>query len=75
MGYNSKRPHQVPLLPTKIKIPTAKIGQYMNGKILFGLMSFHLSCDIWIVGSEFRVNNTKEWLHPALYQQFRLVLV
>jgi len=32
-------------------------------------------CDIQMVGAEFGVNNMKEWIHPALYQRFRLVVV
>ncbi|KAG8554186.1 hypothetical protein GDO81_003707 [Engystomops pustulosus] len=38
-------------------------------------MSLDFCCDIRMVGSEFGVNNMKVWIHPALYQRFRLVVV
>ncbi|KAG8550500.1 hypothetical protein GDO81_024898 [Engystomops pustulosus] len=38
-------------------------------------MSLDFCCDIRMVGSEFGVNNMKAWIHPALYQRFRLVVV
>lgn len=31
-------------------------------------MSFNFCCNIWMVESEFGVNNIKAWLHPALNQ-------
>lgn len=38
-------------------------------------MSLHFCCQIRMVGSEFAINNMKAWIHPALYQWFRLVAV
>ncbi len=38
-------------------------------------MSLDFCCDIHFVGSESGVNNIKAWIHPALYQRFRLVVV
>ncbi len=52
-----------------------KIGQEKIRKRLPGLMDLDFCCNIWIVGSEFDVNNMKAWIHPAWYQWFRLVLV
>lgn len=30
---------------------------------------------LWMVGSEFGVNNIKAWIHPTLYQRFRQLLL
>ncbi len=38
-------------------------------------MSLDFCCDIQIEGSEFGVKNMKAWIHPALSQRFRLVVV
>ncbi len=38
-------------------------------------MSLDFCCDIQMVGSEFGINNMKEWIHPALSQRFMLVVV
>ncbi len=34
-----------------------------------------LCCNIQMVGSEFAVKNMKAWIHPALSQRFRLVVL
>ncbi len=38
-------------------------------------MSLDFCCNIQLVGSEFGVKNIKAWIHPALSQRFRLVVV
>ncbi len=38
-------------------------------------MSLDFCCNIQMVGSEFGVKNVKAWIHPALSQRFRLVVV
>lgn len=38
-------------------------------------MSLHLCYDIQMDGLEFGINNIKTWLHPALSQQLRLVVM
>ncbi len=38
-------------------------------------MSLDFCCDIQMVGSEFNIKNMKAWIHPALSQRFRLVVV
>ena len=43
--------------------------------MLPGLMSLDFCSDIRTGGSELGVNNMKAWIHPALYQQFRLEVV
>ncbi len=58
-GYNS---HRLP-----------KIGQI--GKTFPGLMCPDFCCKIQMVGSEFGVKNMKAWIHHALSQWFRLVVV
>ncbi len=72
MGY--RRPHRVPLLSTK-----NRNGGYNShrliGKTFPGLMSLDFCCDIQMVGSGFGVKNMKAWIHPALSQRFRLVVV
>ncbi len=52
-----------------------KFGQQKIGKTLPGLMSLDFCCNIQRVGSDFRVKNMKAWIHPALFQWFRLVVV
>ncbi len=38
-------------------------------------MSFDFCCNIQMLASEFVVKNMKAWIHPALPQQFRLLVV
>ncbi len=38
-------------------------------------MSLNFFWDIQMVESEFGVKNMKAWIHPALSQRFRLVVV
>ncbi len=52
-----------------------KIGQKKIGKTLPGLMSLDFCCKIQMVGSEFGIKKMKAWIHPALSQQFRLLVV
>ncbi len=82
MGYSSRRPHRVPLLSAKNKKNggynshrLTEIGPKKIGKTLPGLTSLDYCCDIQMVGSEFGVKNIKAWIHPALSQWFRLVVV
>ncbi len=82
MGYSSRRSHRVPLMSTKNKKNVGynshrltKIGQKKIGKTLPGLTSLDYCCDIQMVGSEFGVKNIKAWIHSALSQWFRLVVV
>ncbi len=81
MGSSSRRPHRVPLLSAKNRTRRIQFTQaHQNwtikiGKTLPGLMSLDFCCDIQMVGSEFDVKNIKAWIHPALSQRFRLVVV
>ncbi len=38
-------------------------------------MSLDFCCEIQMAGSEFGIKNMKAWIHPALSQRFRLVVV
>ncbi len=80
MGYSSRRPHRVPLLSAKNRKRTLQFTQaHQNWTIEdwknIGLISLNFCCDIQIVGSEFGVKSMKAWIHPALSQRFRLVVV
>ncbi len=43
--------------------------------MLSGLLSLDFCCDIQMEESEFGVKNMKPWIHPALSQRFKLVVV
>ncbi len=81
MGYSSRRPHRVPLLSAKNRkrrLQSAQAHQNWtieDWKTLPGLMSLDFCCDIQMVGSEFGIKKMKAWIHPALSQRFRLVVV
>ncbi len=72
MGYSSRRPNRVPLLPFAQAHQNWTIEDWKNvawsDESLFLLRQSD-------VGSEFDVKNTKAWIHPALSQRFRLVVV
>ncbi len=81
MGYNSRRPHRMPLLSAK------------NRKRRIQFTQDHQNCTIedwknvaWSdesrfllrhsdVGSEFGIKSIKAWIHSALSQRFRLLVV
>jgi len=81
MGSSSRRPHRVPLLSAKNRKRRIQFTQTHQNwtiedwKTLPGLMSLDFCCDIQMVGSEFGIKNMKAWIHPALSQRFRLLLV
>ncbi len=81
MGYSSIRPHRVPLLSAKHRKRRLQFTQAHQNwtvedwKTLPGLMSLDFCCEIQMLGSEFGVKNMKAWIHPALSQQFRLMVV
>ena len=81
MGYSSRRAHRVPLLSAKNRKLRLQFTQtHQNWTIedwrnVAALMSLHFCCHNGIVWSEVGVKNMKAWIHPALYQRFRLVVV
>ncbi len=81
MGSSSRRPHRVPLLLAKNRKQRIQFTQdHQNWTIedcknVACLMSLDFCCDIQMIESEFGVKNMKAWIHPALSQRFRLVVV
>ncbi len=81
MVYSSSRPHRVLLLSVKnrnrrLQFPQAHRNWTIEDcKTLPGLMSLDFCCDIQMGGFELGVKNMKAWIHPALSQWFRLVVV
>ncbi len=81
MGYSSRKPHWVLLLSAKNRTRRLQFAQaHQNWTIedcknVACLMILDFCCDIQMVGSEFGIKNMKAWIHPALSQWFRLVVV
>ncbi len=81
MGYSSRRPLRVTLLSAKNRKRRLQFTQahqdwtIEDWKTLPGLMSLDFCCNIQMAGSEFGIKNMKAWIHPALSQRFRLVMV
>ncbi len=81
MGYSSRRPHRVPLLSAKNRKRRLQFTQAPQNwtiedwKSLPGLLSLDFCCDIQMIGSEFGVKNMTAWIHPALFQRIRLLVV
>ncbi len=77
MDYSSRRPHRVPLLSAKNRKRRLQFTQtHQNWTIEdWKNIALDFCCDIQMVGSEFGVKNIKAWIHPALSQWFRLVVV
>ncbi len=80
MDSSSRRPHRVPLRSDKNstrRIQFTQTHQNWTVEDWKNVMSLDFCCDIQMVGSEFgiHVNNMKAWIHPALSQWFRLVVV
>ncbi len=81
MDYSSRRSHRVPLLSAKNRKRRLRFTQAHQNwtiedwkKTLPGLMSLDFCCNIQMVGSEFGIKNMKAWIHPALSQQFGLLM-
>ncbi len=81
MGYSSRRPHQVPLLSAKNRKRRLQFAQAhqnwttedwkniaWSDESRFLLRHSDGRVKIW-------VKNMKAWIHPALSQRFRLVVV
>ncbi len=81
MDYSSRRPHRVPLLSDKNRKRSLQFTQTHQNwtiedwKTFPGLMSLDFCCNIQMIRSEFGIKNMKAWIHSALSQRFRLMLV
>ncbi len=78
MGSSSRRPHRVTLLSDKNRTRRIQFTQtHQNWTIedCKNVTSLDFCCDIQMMGSEFCVKNIKAWIHPALSQRFRLLVV
>ncbi len=81
MDHSSRRPHRVPLLSAKNRKRRLQFAQAhqnwknkrLENRCLVWCLDF--CCNIQMVGSEFGVENMKAWIHPALSQRIRLVVV
>ncbi len=81
MGYSSRRPHRVPLLSVKNRKRRIQFTQDHQNWTIEDWKNVTWSDESRFllrhsdVGSEFGVKNMKAWIHPALSQRFRLVVV
>ncbi len=80
MGYSSRRPHRVPLLSAKNRKRSLQFAQaHQNWTIVDWKNAWSDESRFLLrhsdAGSEFGVKNMKAWIHPALSQRFRLVVV
>ncbi len=81
MGYSSRRPHRVPLLSAKNRKRRLQFTQANQNWTIEDWKNVAWSDESRSmlrhsdVGSEFGVKNMKAWIHPALSQWFRLVVV
>ncbi len=81
MCSSSRRPHRVPLRSDKNSTRRIQFTQTHQNQTIEDWKNVAWSDESWFllqhsdVGSEFGVKNMKAWIHPALSQRFRLVLV
>ncbi len=81
IGYSSRRPHRVPLLSAKNRKQRLKFAQSHQNWTIEDWKNISWSDESRFllrhsdVGLEFGVKNMKAWIHPALSQRFRLVVV
>ncbi len=81
MGFSSRRTHRVSLLSAKNRKRRLQFPQAHQNWTIEDWKNVTWSDESWSllrhsdVGSEFGVKNMKAWIHPALSQRFRLVVV
>ncbi len=81
MGYSSRRPHRAPLLSAKNRKRRLRFAQDHQNWTIEDWKNVSWSHESWFLlrypdaGSEFGIKNMKAWIHPALSQRFRLVVV
>lgn len=52
-----------------------KVGQQKTGKLLLGLMTHDVCCNIWVVWAKFAESTMKSWIELPLHQKFGLVVL
>ncbi len=79
MGYSSRRPHRVPLMSAKNRKRRLQFAQAHQNWTIEDCKNIAWSDESRFLlrhsGSEFDVKYMKAWIHPALSQWFRLVVV
>ncbi len=81
MGYSSRRPHRVPLLSAKNRTRRIQFSEAHQNWTIEDWKNVAWSDESQFllrhsdVGSEFGVKNMKAWIHPALSQRVRLLVV
>ncbi len=81
MCSSSRRPHRVPLMSAKNSTRRIQFTQTHQNQTIEDWKNIAWSDESRFllqhsdVGSEFGVKNMKAWIHPALSQRFRLVMV
>ncbi len=81
MCYSSRRPHQVLLLSAKNRKQRQQFTQDHQNWTIEDCRNIAWSDESWFllqhsdVESEFGVMNMKAWIHPALSQRFRLLVM
>ncbi len=81
MGSSSRRPHRVPLRSDKNRTRRIQFTQTHQNRTTEDCKNVAWSDETGFllqhsdVGSEFEVKNMKAWIHPALSQRFRLLVV
>ncbi len=80
MHSSSRRPHRVPLRSDKDSTRRIQFTQTHQNQTIEDWKNVASSDESWFllhsdVGSEFGVKNMKAWIHPALSQRFRLLVV
>ncbi len=81
MGYSSRRTHRMSLLSAKNRIRRPQFTLAHQNWTIEDWKNVGWSDESWSllrhsdVGSKFGVKNMKAWIHPALSQRFRLVVV
>ncbi len=81
MDYSSRRPHRVSLLSAKNRKRRLQFTQAHQNWTIEDCKNVACTTESRIllqhsdVGSEFVIKNMKAWIHPALSQRFRLVVM
>lgn len=85
MAYIRRRPHQVLSMSAKnrkLRVQLSQAHQKLDyirvekcSLVWWVLISTPTVRSLWLVGSDFGITNMKAWIHPAFYQQLRVVVM